>query len=198
MDIIRPTRKENVIGNLRENGNVSNIINNGYLLNKNDKPGVTNREMYSKSINHLNVQGQNGDGYLVNKPEILSNQRETTSVNYISNGANTNFGFKSNEAVYNQRNNNNKTQELRPNQGGTQIFNQYMNVSDVKNDNDRNNNRMWVPSNAPKVYNNTSTLGNDTRGLHMYDQSINNDRINPELLSAFKNNPYTQSLNSVA
>lgn len=198
MDIIRPTRKENVIGNLRENGNVSNIINNGYLLNKNDKPGVTNREMYSKSINHLNVQGQNGDGYLVNKPEILSNQRETTSVNYISNGANTNFGFKSNEAVYNQRNNNNKTQELRPNQGGTQIFNQYMNVSDVKNDNDRNNNRMWVSNGGPKMYNNTMLAANCDRGLQTYDQKINNDRMNPDLLSAFKQNPYTQSLHSVA
>ena len=60
------------------------------------------------------------------------------------------------------------------------------------------NNRMWVPTNAPKNYNNTMLLANDSRGLQTYDQKLNNDRINPDLLSAFKNNPYTQSLHSVA
>lgn len=199
MDILRPTRKENVIGNLRQSGNVSNVINNGYLLNKNDTPQVTNRQMYSQALdfNHLNVQGQNGDGYMISNPEILSNQRETTSVNYTGSGG-ARMGFASTEATSNQRNNENKTYKLRPNQGGTQMFNQSMNVEYTKIDCDRDNNRMWVPTNAPKNYNNTMLVANDSRGLQTYDQKLNNDRINPDLLSAFKNNPYTQSLHSVA
>ena len=198
MDIIRPTRKENVVGNLRQSGNVQNSVTNGYLFNKNDTLPVTNREIYSKSINHLNVQTQNnsGNGYLVSNPELLGNQRDTTSINYTGNGGISNMGFKSNEAVNNQRNNNNKTYELRPNQGGTQMFNQQMNVCYSKNECDRNNNRMWVPTDAPKNYNNI--LSNNSRGLQTYDEQLNNDRINPDLLSAFKNNPYTQSLHSVA
>ena len=199
MDIIRPTRKENVIGNLRQSGNVQNTVTNGHLLNRNDTPSVTNRQMDAKSINHLNIQGQNSNAYLVAKHELISNQRQSTNTNYIGNsGAATNMGFKNNDANYNQRNNNNKITDSRPNQGGTQIFNQQMNANNFRNDNDRNNNRMWVPTNAPKNYNNTIFAANDTRGLHTYDQKLNNDRLNPDLLSAFKNNPYTQSLQSVA
>tara|TARA_R110002072_G_scaffold76776_5_gene179817 strand:+ start:1141 stop:2874 length:1734 start_codon:yes stop_codon:yes gene_type:complete len=199
MDILKPTRKENVIGNLRQSGNVQNSVTNGYLFNKNDTLPVTNRQMFSESINHLNVQAQNGDGYITANHEILGNQRDTTCSDYTggSSGA-TNMGFKSNEAVYNQRNNVNKTYKLRPNQGGTQMFNQQMNVLQSRNDNDRNNNRMWVPTNAPKNYNNTILSADNSRGLQTYDQKLNNDRMNPDLLSAFKNNPYTQSLQSVA
>ena len=198
MDILKPTRKENVIGNLRQNGNVQNSVTNGYLLNKNDTPNVTNRQMYCESKNHLNIQKQSGNGYLTSNPELLSNQRETTSINYIGNSGASSMGFKSNEAVNNQRNNVNKTHEIHPNQGGTQIFNQQMNVCYAKNDCDRNNNRMWVPTDAPKSYNNTQLTANNTRGLQSYDEKLNNDRLNPNLLNAFKNNPYTQSLQSIA
>ena len=199
MDILKPTRKENVIGNLRQSGNVQSNINNGYLLNKNDTPGVTNRQMYSESKDHFNIQRQDGNGYMISNLEVLGNQRDTTTTNYTGNSSGaTNMGFKSNEAVYNQRNNNNKTYELRPNQGGTQIFNQEMNVCYTKNENDRENNRLWVPTDAPKNYNNTILAANNSRGLQSYNENLNNDRMNPDLLSAFKNNPYTQSLHSVA
>ena len=33
---------------------------------------------------------------------------------------------------------------------------------------------------------------------HYDDKKIGDDRINPDLLNAFKSNPYTQSLNSWA
>ena len=199
MDIIRPTRKENVIGNLRQSGNFQNSNGNGYLLNKNDTLPVTNRQIYAESKNHLNIQGQDSTGYLVSNPEILGNQRDSTCTDYTANGGGaTHMGFKSNEAANNQHNNVNKTYKSRPNQGGTQIFNQQMNIDTYKNENDRNNNRMWVPTNAPKNYNNTILAADNARGLQTYDQKINNDRLNPDLLSAFKNNPYTHSLQSVA
>ena len=139
MDILRPTRKENVIGNLRQSGNVSNVINNGYLLNKNDTPQVTNRQMYSQALdfNHLNVQGQNSDGYMISNPEMLSNQRETTNVNYTGSWWSKIWDFLVQKRHTNQRNNENKTYKLRPNQGGTQMFNQSMNVEYTKNDCDR-------------------------------------------------------------
>ena len=199
-DILKPSKKENVIGNLRQSGNVSNIINNGHLLNKNDTPQVTNREIYCNAPNHLNIQSQNANGYLVTNPKLLSSQRETTSVNYTGNsgGSGINMGYKDVTAVNNQRNNNFKTFENHPNQGGTQIFNQSMNVSMYKQDNDRNNNRMWISNTGPKMYNNTILAANSDRGLQTYDQKINNDRMNPDLLTAFKKNPYTQSLHSVA
>lgn len=196
MDIIRPTRKENVIGNLRENGNVANTVTRGHLLDKNDKPGVTNREMFCNSKSHLNIQGQSGNGYLTSNNELLDNQRQTTSTNYIGNSVSSNMGYKNNELYNNQRNNNNKTYEIHPNMGGTQIFNQQINLNNIRDDSTRNNNRMWVPSDAPKNFNNN--YGNDSRGLQSYDEKINNDRINPDILTAFKNNPYTQSLHSVA
>ena len=81
------------------------------------------------------------------------------------------------------------------------MFNQVENISIHKRDGDRDNKRWWVPSSG-------GTAGITARGIvenldrvkvsQGYDQNVNNDRIAPELLNAFKSNPYTQSLTSWA
>ena len=95
----------------------------------------------------------------------------------------------------------NKTQENRPNQGGTQLFNQKENISIQKRDGDRDNNRWWVPSSGPTAgY--TAIGSSDTldrmKVSESYNQNVNTDRISPDILNAFKSNPYTQSLSSWA
>ena len=57
---------------------------------------------------------------------------------------------------------------------------------------------MWVPS---ARINNTPTVEQHGKlhGMQRYDNDkIGTDRINPDLLDAFKSNPYTKSLNSWA
>jgi hypothetical protein len=139
---------------------------------------------------------------MVTQHQPVGLQRDTTNVSHTGTAGSSGFAAtKSYEAEYKQRNNVNKTYENRPNQGGTQIFNQKTNINIHRQDGDRDNNRWWVPSSgnsagitAPAAPENYSRV----KVSQGYDNSINTDRISPEILNAFKNNPYTQSLSSWA
>jgi hypothetical protein len=185
-------------------GNPTAPVTNGQIYNPADRTKTTIREMTEADLdcNHLNVQQQSASAYLVSKHQPVHLQRDTTTTSHTGvAGPNGLASTKSYEAEYRQRNNVNKTQEIHPNQGGTQMFNQVENISIHKRDGDRDNNRWWVPSSG-------GTAGITARGVvenidrvkvsQSYDQNVNNDRIAPELLNAFKNNPYTQSLTSWA
>jgi len=204
MDFLRPTRKEDVIDNMRSSGNAGTTVSNGNIYNPADRTKTTIREMTEAELdcNHLNVQHQNANAYLVSQQQPVHVQRDTTSVSHTGVAGSSGFNAtKSYEAEYKQRNNINKTQINRPNQGGTQMFNQNDNITITKRDDDRNNNRWWVPSSG-------NTAGFTARGstenisrvkvTESYDKNINTERIAPEILSAFKSNPYTQSLSSWA
>jgi hypothetical protein len=56
---------------------------------------------------------------------------------------------------------------------------------------------MWAPSGGPSAVPSIQTHGSINTPQYLY-QSQGCDRINPDILTAFKNNPYTQSLNSWA
>jgi hypothetical protein len=201
LDIFRPTRKENVIGNLRETGNVNGLTPQGHLYNSNDKTKITNREMTTEKIdlNYVNVQGQNyrGDGYKVSGQQNYDNQRTTTNKEYIGTGGNNNQGQRLYNNAYAQQNNVNKTYESRANQGGMSLFNNYNNSTTSRNDNIFQQNRPLVTNNGLSIIPSTEFIG-ELNGKQGYDLNYNNARLDESLLSAFKNNPYTQSLTSVA
>jgi hypothetical protein len=204
MDFLRPTRKEDVVDNMRSSGNAGTTVSQGNIYNPADRTKTTIREMTEADLdcNHMNVQYQTANAYLVAKQQPVNVQRDTTNVSHTGVAGSNGFAAtKSYEAEYKQRNNVNKTQENRPNQGGTQMFNQKDNIMIQKRDGDRDNNRWWVPSSGPTAgY--TSIGATETldrmKVSESYNQNINTDRIAPEILNAFKSNPYTQSLNSWA
>ena len=69
----------------------------------------------------------------------------------------------------------------------------------AKIDADRENNRMWAPQTI--VTNGPSVQTHGKMNMTPYtktDITRNDDRISPDLLKAFKENPYTHSLHSVA
>lgn len=200
LDVLRPSRKENVIGNIRPTGNAGSSVAKNPVWNPADRTKVTNREMTEGAADgkYLNIGRQTSDGYSVTDHQPVKVQRDTTNRDYSGiAGPNSYNGDKNYEAAYNQRNNVNKTYKNRPNQGGTQIFNQNDNVSINRRDADRNNNRMWAPSLGA-----TTIPSKDTYGKQIspeYNNNKSNDgRLNPDLLNAFKDNPYTQSLASWA
>jgi len=198
LDVVRPSRKENVVGNLRPTGNATRSVPMGQVYNPLDKTKTTVRETTEGKLdfNHLNYENQKSDGYLVSKQSPIENQRDTTNTSYTGN-VGTQYGDTSHEATSNQRNNVNKTYVNRPNQGGTQMFNQKTCLSNIRDDDARNNNRMWVPNNAPSIAPSTTTHGK--LNVPQYTDQCNNcERISPDILTAFKNNPYTKSLNSWA
>jgi hypothetical protein len=206
LDVLRPTRKEDVIANARPYENANTTVSAGTVFNPADRTKTTNREMQEGKLdnNHLNIQNQKDGGYLVNKQQKIENNRQTTNISYMapSGGAANQQGNVNYNAAYNQRNNANKTHINRPNQGGTQIFNQEENIKIDKRDHDRENNRMWVRGTGPTVAMMSAPSVESYgrfNGRQQYDDGkIGCERIQPDILTAFKQNPYTQSLHSWA
>jgi hypothetical protein len=196
VDMLRPTRKEEVCSNVRIYGEAGSAVPQSYVNNPNDTTGTTIKEttIYSPEF-YINNQKE---GIYVNNemPGELT-QRDTTSCSYIgtSGGQATGYGDMNYAAAYNQHNNDIKSSTIgnRANQGGTQIFNQQMNVNCYKQDTNRYDCRVngaaaIVPK-PPSVKN----YGKQSN-RQQYDESVNCARIQPDLLNAFRNNPYTHSL----
>tara|TARA_B100001093_G_scaffold519672_1_gene609768 strand:+ start:3933 stop:5687 length:1755 start_codon:yes stop_codon:yes gene_type:complete len=200
LDILKPSRKENVIGNIRQSGNVNGTVPTSYLFNNNDKTKVTNREMTTDKIgmNHLNVQAQDhGLGEHVSKYQNIQNQRATTNHEYVGSGVASNVGLRPYNAEYAQQNNVNKTYELHPNQGNMSLFNNNTNMAMNRNEKIFENSRTNIPNGGPNLIPSAEFMG-ELNGIQTYDQNFNNSRMDNSLLNAFKNNPYTKSLSSVA
>ena len=151
--------------------------------------------------NHLNLEKQSANAYLVSCQQPVRQERDTTNCQYTGiAGPSEYYSPKSYEAEYNQHNNVNKTYKLHPNPGGLPIFNQNENIHVDRLDSDRCNNRLWVRSSGPTAgmtYPPTESMTGSERYKQSYDNDkIGCERINPDILTAFKNNPYTQSLQS--
>ena len=127
-----------------------------------------------------------------NQTPFDQTQRETTNTDYFG-AFGSNYGDMSYEAAYKQHNNENKTIANRPNQGGTQMFNTNLNVNIAKQDAKNyyvNAPRSSVPSAPSKEH-------YGKLNASQIPQSMN-QRLDGNLLQAFKANPYTHSLSSVA
>ena len=84
IDMLRPSRKENVIGTLRPYQNPGTSVPQPYIFNPADKLPTTVRETTEISKNHMNVNAnQNGGGYQVAKHQTAyTNRNETVDFQY--------------------------------------------------------------------------------------------------------------------
>jgi hypothetical protein len=199
IDVLRPSRKENVIGNVRIHGDVNPSHPKPYINNQDDIR-TTNRQMHPQSLNHYNMENQGDGGYKTATPNVVPTNRNDTSIYYsgVMGGSGLNEGVTTYDASYNQTNNDMKeaTTYNRIPQGNAQTFNHLSSDHNiVKKESDRTNNRMWVPTTNPT----SIPPSRETAGFTniTYDNTEDN-RMEPDLLQAFKENPYTHSLNSVA
>jgi hypothetical protein len=199
LDFMKPTRKEEVACNMRVYGDAGSSVANGYVLNPNDTTQTTMREttMYAPTF-YINNQKE---GLYVNnyKPMPLTQRNTTECETYLapSGGQATQFGDMSYAAAYNQHNNDIKSSTIgnRPNVGGTQVFNQYMNVECNKQDCTRYDYRVnpagsTLATAAPSP----QTFGHVSNRQQYNENKIGCERIEPDLLMAFRSNPYTHSL----
>jgi hypothetical protein len=199
MDMFRPTRKDETINNVRIYGDAgTSSMRQGPLYNPMDSTPTTVKEttLYAPSFNINNQK----DGIYVNNytaPDLT--QRDTTSSEYFTaaGGYATGYGDMNYDAAYRQHNNDVKSQTIynRPNQGNLKLFNQQMNIH-CKDDNDRFSGRV------NPAYSKLSSLPPSVQtygAIHTpqyYNECNSCERINPDILSAFKSNPYTHSLSS--
>ena len=196
LDFLKPTRKDETINNVRIYGDMSSSVPGSYVINPNDTTTTTIKEttLYSPTFN---INGQKEGIYVDNYTPMDLTQRDTTSCNYIgtSGGAATQYGDMNYCAAYRQHNNDIKSATIdnRPNPGGMQIFNQQMNIH-CKEDCNRFDGRSnpafsRISSLPPSV----ETYGSINMPQY-YNECAGCDRIQPDILNAFKNNPYTHSL----
>ena len=199
MDVFRPTRKSETTQNLRIYGEATSAVPKGYVYNPQDATPTTNKEttLYAPTFN---VNNQKEGMYVNNYNAPEATQRETSSCQYYSapGGAATGFGDMDYAAAYRQTNNDIKSQtiENRPNRGGTQIFNQQMHLSTIKSDADRFDGRVNPAySTLTSLPPSAQTYG-ALKASQYYNECAGCDRIQPDILNAFRDNPYTQSLSS--
>jgi hypothetical protein len=198
--MLNPTKKQEVINNMRVYGNAGSTVEREQVFNPNDITPTTVKETTLHAPNTY-MQNQGSDAYLVTQQQSIENQRDTTTLPFTGNagGASTKYGQTSSMSNYNQTNNEKKEQTIqgRTNNGNMRLFNSSINVNSAKRDNDRANNRMWAPSNMPQQSMSKELYGKMIEPLQS-NPNVEIERMQPDLLNAFRKNPYTQSLNSTA
>jgi hypothetical protein len=197
MDIFNPTRREEYSNNYRIYGDAGTTVPDSYVLNPRDVAPTTIKETTLHTPRSYVGRQIEGGGYQTNLQTPITNQRDSTNCSYIgtAGGYSSAWGDMSYEAAYAQNNNESKEKSIvsRTNHGNTNVYNEQMNISVSRNDADRNNTRMWVPTNMPQMPMSKEEYG-QMRAPQYYNQCIGCDRISPDILNAFRENPYTHSL----
>lgn len=201
MDVLRGSRKEEHTCNMRVYGNSGSEVPGNYVQTEGDVPGVTVREttLYTPR-GYINNQG--GGGYETNDHQAISNQRDSTTdcgtFYSASGGAGTRQGHRTYEADYRATTNvlKEKTLHGRTNAGNSQIFSGTAGQGrsfTSKLDSDIQNNRAQAPSAIVHSGPSAETFGKIN--VPQYNnECIGCERIAPDILTAFKENPYTHSL----
>ena len=198
LDILKPNRKEETSENVRIYGDASSKVPIGYVSNPFNTPATTVKEttLYAPTFQ---MNNQKESMYVNNNTPLDGTQRETTSAEYFSapGGDATSYGDMLYEANYRQHNNEIKSATIgnRANQGGTQIFNPQMHVSISKLDSDRYDGRVNPPfSKLTGMPPSKESYGAIHSMPQRYNENAGCDRLDGNLLEAFKKNPYTHSL----
>lgn len=203
VDTFRPTRKENVVGNMIDRGNVGKIESDGiYLVSPELNARTTYREMNPSGKQHVFVGNQDSNHQFLGNNSHLdgpsAQHRDTTTKGHIGIAGDGSIGYQQQSHVRdNQRNNNNRiTTEARIH-GNTNIFNNEINNTRV------NAREQYNFTNFGQAQHNKGVLGPEnyaevTSHPVQYRDRDDKERIDPNLLQAFKNNPYTHSLTNIA
>jgi hypothetical protein len=202
-DFLRPSRKENFVGNHRPTGNASTMVPNGYVYNPADRPKTTTKETtienpYPANIGNTHLQGY---GYLANEHQPTNTHRADTSHTNYSGAAGSGVAYAAPvyDAAYNAYLNTNKeaVAQSRTSVGNHKIFDPYMNIQIDKLDSDRNTPRMFVPQQLNRVPLGADIYGQTTNRSEART-TLNLERNTPDMLSALNSNPYARQMGSIA
>lgn len=196
LDMLRPSRKSNVIGNARPNGNATGP-NQQTLYNRNQKPKSTIKEqtVYNKRI-PIGLHKHNG-GYTTKTHQLKGQQRTSTNHFYIPNGGGESSHSKpTNVDSYSNTRLNNKDMisKSRTNVGNMKLNNNNINMCNRKPSLTQEN--VFY---SPKISSGTPSIEcMGANSLKINREKNTGTRIGNNLVSALSNNPYAKPFNSVA
>jgi hypothetical protein len=200
LDILRPSRKQNVIGTLRPYQNPATSVPTSYIFNPADRTSTTIRQTTENSKFHLNVNArQNGGAYAVAEQQPIVNERMNQSDFYYAGNSSAGSATRQTrtyDAEYNQRNNDIKASTIdgRMVPGNMSLLNASVNMHGKAKDEYMKQNRALNPS-MPSVSPSINTMGSLHEKARLY-QNIQTDRVTPDLLNALKGNPYALNINN--
>jgi len=195
LDVLRPSRRENTIGNLRPYNNAGTTVPNSYIFNPADSLPTTIKETTENSKFHLNVnRNQAGNAYQITEQQPIHTNRQDTSDFLYGGIASAGAGTRqmtSYESNYNQHTNNTKSsiiQGYTPS-GNMDLMNSDINMRQSSRDNYLVNNRP-ISGNMPYQSANIENMGRVAGNQNSLYSGIQNDRNNLNIQSILKSNPY--------
>lgn len=194
-DVLRPTKKSELCG-VNVLGGTKSAVSSNYVIDPNDTTKTTNKEMDLYSS--YGYVGNQGDASYVNNERPVSNVRDTTTCpGFIGpvGGIGNNYGAESYEMYQNQTNNDKKQTMEWANQGNMNMFNPNNNYTLTRSDTAMNQVRNQAPKNIISVPPGVEQYGK-IHTPQYYDECHSCKQIDPEILNAFRSNPYTFSLSS--
>lgn len=205
LDMIRPSRKQELTTNLRVYGSSGYAIPAGHTYDINQNLQTTTRETtIHSSRGYINNQSAGGGTYINLDKATPINKRNVTDAPSFGTigGPSTGYGGMSHESAYNQTSNGIKAQTIgnRTNGGNMSLFNADMNVCiskvDCSQQDFRVNGADSLIKKAPMKENYGEMIMPNKAIIADKDLAFGAQRMDPAMLNAFNQNPYTQSLAS--
>ncbi len=201
LDLLRPSKKQNTIGNKHPMGIASGKwgVRNGRTWNPNDTLPHTAREQTENNRYIMHGKRTMDGGHQTNAHQAIENNRDTTTKSYTggSSAAAHSAKQQSYDSIYNANLNPNKqvvSKVDRIRMGNQSLYNANINATNMRNK--CTTSGKSIP-NMPKSMPNIQTFGELT-GKNTRERAVVSNRNSGDLLTAFNNNPYTKSLQSVA
>ncbi len=203
LDILRPSRKQNVIGTLRPYQNPATTVTQSYYFNPGDQAPVTIRQTTENAKFHLNANSNeyNRGGYIVTENQPIINARMDQSDFYYAGNSSAQGGAqaaRTYDAEYRQRNNDVKSSTIdgRLVPGNMSLMNNSANIRAGDRNTTLLNNRdpVHAISNTTTMPPSLETMGQmQGRQQQLYANS-GLDRTQSDILTALKGNPYALSI----
>lgn len=194
VDLLRPTRKEDLVG-LTRLGGLGSTVSNATIPVENVPPTIKEGTIYCPyQLGQRPFSAITDGGYQVTDHQPVQNQRDTTSVSYMGGGCMMPQPT-SNAAEYNATIFSNRSTQGRIAGGNTQTFTPIINQTTTSNRSDMHTPYLGGAGSAITHVPPSVEQYGGMRNPNKYDEP---DRNAPDLLQAFKQNPFTHSLHSVA
>lgn len=192
-ELLRPTKKENLLKSIENSGNIGMAVGDSYYINPNDRVKTTRKETTINNTREMMINGshlfKSSDNNTTQHRNAHTTRSQTSKSYKGIAGGNIN-SMVSNYAEQNANINLGKEKTLKshPNPGNISILNSDMNLTKTRINTGKKSNRPHVPELPNNKTPSVNMLGEVTKNNNTYS-SVN--RMNPDILKGLNNNPYS-------